>query len=224
MYAYQARLDPGLVVPESGFVLRRSGKHSLITAGPPTARQIEIRWSAGRGVAEAARTRLAAGIRLYRALIDPPISRSSPRPIDWLLGERMVLNGSRTRRERAVVLFCTGVAAILSAQLVVLVVALALFEPSSTMDGPSVFVAILLTGLLCTWYVIAGVAAWIAVVSAARRSKHARSNVLLAMTVVAVGHGLILIEFADTSTPALWISSGVSVLLATIPAALVYRE
>jgi hypothetical protein len=136
----------------------------------------------------------------------------------------MGLNGSRTRKERAVVLCCTGVAAILSAQLVVLVVALALFEPSPTMEGPSVLVAIGFAGLLCAWYGIAGVGAWIAVVSAARRSKHARSNVLLAMTVVAVGHALMLSAFANALTPALWISWGVSVLLATIPAALVFRE
>lgn len=123
---------------------------------------------------------------------------------------------STTGRERVGLLCCAAVAVVLTVQLVLLARAIASFDPGPEVEGPSAFVALLAAGGLCVWYVIAAVASWIAAGSAARRSRHARTNVLLAMSVVAGGEALVLTVSLGGSAVWFPVATGAVVVLAVL--------
>jgi hypothetical protein len=128
--------------------------------------------------------------------------------------------GTTRSRERAALACCTAVAVVVTVQLVALVAETLLVEPVAGPGGGPAFVAAVLPMVVCAWYAVAAVAAWITVGSTACRSPHARANVLVTMTLVAC---LELLVLAGGPVPAFAVGSGVAVLLAAAAVALVAR-
>jgi hypothetical protein len=98
-----------------------------------------------------------------------------------------------TGRNRTLVagLCCTAAAAVvLTAHVVWLAVAWLTFEPPPDMEGPSVFAAMLLVGIVAAWMGLEALTVWIVFSDAVRRFPRGRWTAVALLIAISALHGL----------------------------------
>jgi hypothetical protein len=132
-----------------------------------------------------------------------------------------------TGRNRTLVagLCCTAAAAVvLTANVVWLTVAWLNFEPPPDMEGPSVFAAMLLVGIIAAWTGLEALTAWIVFSDAVRRFPRGRSTAVVLLTVISALHGLLTARLAmEDAAPEYAFSVGAVIPLTVAAAVLLAR-
>ncbi len=121
-------------------------------------------------------------------------------------------------------LWCTAAAAVVLTGLVVwLVVAWLSFEPPPDVEGPSVFAAMLMVGVIAAWLGIEAMATWLVFSDVVRRFPHGRSTAVAVLVVIAVLHGLQATWLAGAAAPEYALSAGAVIPLTVAAAVLLGR-
>jgi hypothetical protein len=115
------------------------------------------------------------------------------------------------RRSRTLVaaLCCAAAAAVaLTTHVVVLIVACQMFEPPPDMEGPSVFVALLMVTFVAGWMGLEALTVWIVFADALRRFPRRRWTSFWLLVIVAALHLLLTAMMAGSVAPGYLVSLG----------------
>jgi hypothetical protein len=120
---------------------------------------------------------------------------------------------------------CTAAAAVaLTAHVVWLAVQWLNFEPPPDMEGPSVFAAMLLVGILAAWMGLEALTAWTVFSDAVRRFPRGRSTAVVLLIVISALHGLLTAWLAmEDAAPEYALSVGAVIPLTVAAAVLLAR-